>query len=117
VILCDRFQLTQAFLNILNNALEAMPEGGEIAVSAGKVSSEELEVRFKDTGQGIPPEEIKKIFAYYYTTKEKGVGLGLAITRKMIQAHQGTLEVQSAMGRGTTVIVRLPLRPSPSISA
>jgi signal transduction histidine kinase len=111
LISCDRFQLTQAFLNILNNGLEAMPDGGEITVSAKKGSAKEIEIQFKDTGQGIAPDELKKIFAYYYTTKEKGVGLGLAITQKMIRAHQGTLEVQSRVGQGTTVIVRLPLRP------
>ena len=64
-----------------------------------------------DTGKGIPPEALEKIFAPYYTTKGKGVGLGLAITQRMIQAHKGTLEVQSLENQGTTVIIRLPVSP------
>jgi signal transduction histidine kinase len=134
LIRCDRFQLTQAFINIVNNALEAMPEGGELQISIRiaessaspvelfgfrNLESEKqasvirnpqsaIEVRVADTGKGIPPERLKKIFAPYYTTKEKGVGLGLAITQRMIQAHEGTVEVQSLENQGTTVIVRLP---------
>lgn len=112
LIFCDRFQLTQAFLNIINNALEAVPEGGEISLSAGPKEDDTIELVIRDSGRGIAPEDLKKIFAYYYTTKEKGVGLGLAITRKMIQAHGGTLEVRSVLDRGTTVIIVLPRRPA-----
>ena len=112
LIYCDRFQLTQAFLNIFNNALEAVPEGGEISVSAGPKEDNKIELIIRDSGRGIAPEDLKKIFAYYYTTKEKGVGLGLAITRKMIQAHGGTLEVRSVLAQGTTVMVGLPRRPA-----
>ena len=111
LIYCDRFQLTQAFLNILNNALEAVPEGGEISVSVRPKEDNKIELIIRDNGRGIAPEDLKKIFAYYYTTKEKGVGLGLAITRKMIQAHGGTLEVRSVLAQGTTVMVGLPRRP------
>ena len=68
-----------------------------------------MEISVADTGKGIPREGLKKIFAPYYTTKEKGVGLGLAITQKIIQAHEGTLEVQSLENQGTTVTIRLPL--------
>ncbi|MEW6185433.1 MAG: ATP-binding protein [Thermodesulfobacteriota bacterium] len=151
---CDRFQLTQAFLNIFNNALESMPEGGELKLSIRisdfgfrKVESEkqsaairkssaapsgpassgslfkssaapsgpasEIEIRVADTGKGISPENLKKVFAPYFTTKEKGLGLGLAITQRMIQAHQGILEMESREGEGTTVIVRLPVLRDP----
>jgi len=120
----DRFQLTQAFLNIFNNALEAMPEGGVLEVRTVTPASSEfgrwgkgrgpsgrgpfLEVRVRDSGPGIPAEDLKKIFAPYYTTKEKGLGLGLAITRRLIRAHGGEVELESLPGQGTTVIIRLP---------
>lgn len=126
---CDRFQLTQAFLNIFRNALEAMPDGGELHLGVKRVSRfkvqgssfsksetrnlkpeplDGIEISVRDTGKGIPPEESKKIFAHYYTTKEKGVGLGLAITQKIVQVHGGFLEVQSLVNQGTTVTIRLP---------
>jgi signal transduction histidine kinase len=145
----DRFQLTQAFINIFNNALEAMPAGGTLRVTVktvqrsafgvrrsefGDRSSEVgirsekktlsklttqyseldrdfMEISVADSGKGIPPEDLPKIFAPYYTTKERGVGLGLAITQRMIRAHEGSLEVQSHKNQGTTVIIRLPLSP------
>jgi signal transduction histidine kinase len=123
LIHCDRFQLIQAFINIFNNALEAMPEGGTLRLTMRcvRISALEekdspirnqhsaLEIRVVDSGKGIPPEDLTRIFAPYYTTKERGVGLGLAITRRMIQAHEGSLEVQSQKNQGTTVIIRLPL--------
>ncbi len=130
---CDRFQLTQAFLNILLNAVESMAEGGRLRLTAREVGGREsggsgekkalsklmkppaetprgfLEVTVTDTGKGISPENLKKVFAPYFTTKGKGLGLGLAITERMLRAHNGEMEIQSAEGRGTTVIVRLPL--------
>ena len=78
---------------------------------SGPKEDNKIELIIRDSGRGIAPEDLKKIFAYYYTTKEKGVGLGLAITRKMIQAHGGTLEVRSVLAQGTTVMVGLPRRP------
>ena len=129
----DRFQLTQAFINIFNNALEAMPEGGRLHLTVKQIRSSEfgvqsekiprsklkaqyselnrdfMEISVADSGKGISPENLSKIFAPYYTTKEKGVGLGLAITQRMIQSHEGSLEVQSHKNQGTTVIIRLPL--------
>ena len=132
LIICDRFQLTQAFINIFNNALEAMPDGGKLRLAVKRVRLSDfrfriseleekdstirnpqsaIEIIVADTGKGIPPEALEKIFAPYYTTKGKGVGLGLAITQRMIQAHKGTLEVQSLENQGTTVIIRLPVSP------
>lgn len=106
----DRSQLTQAFLNLLNNAVEAMPQGGLLKVTVKPLPGLKfMELRIEDSGPGIPPENLKKVFAHYFTTKEKGIGLGLAITQKIIQGHQGRLEVHSLPGQGTTVTVRLPL--------
>ncbi len=105
----DRFQLTQALINIVNNAVEAMPQGGTLAVELGEaLDPAGIEIRIRDSGQGIPPENRKHLFAHYFTTKEKGVGLGLAITRKIIEGHGGSLALESEPDRGTTVIVRLP---------
>lgn len=132
LIRCDRFQLTQAFINIFNNALEAMPDGGSLHLTVKEVRISDsgfriselkekdsairnpqsaLEISVADTGKGISSEDMDKIFAPYYTSKEKGLGLGLAITQKMIQAHNGTIEIQSVENKGTTVIIRLPLSP------
>jgi signal transduction histidine kinase len=106
----DRTQLTQAFLNLLKNAVEAMPQGGLLQVTVTPLPEvKSLELRIEDSGPGIPPENLKKVFAHYFTTKEKGIGLGLAITQKIVQGHQGRLEVHSLPGQGTTVTVRLPM--------
>ena len=109
-VMGDRSQLTQAFLNLLNNALEALPRGGSLKVVLKSIPGmKSIELRIEDNGPGIPPENLKKVFAHYFTTKEKGIGLGLAITQKIIQGHQGRLEVRSLPGQGTTVRVLLPM--------
>jgi signal transduction histidine kinase len=109
-VMGDRSQLTQAFLNLLNNALEAMPRGGSLKLVLKSISgTKSIELQIEDSGPGIPPENLKKVFAHYFTTKEKGVGLGLAITQKIIQGHQGRLEFRSLPGQGTTVRIRLPM--------
>ncbi|MBI5584890.1 MAG: hypothetical protein HY892_13845 [Deltaproteobacteria bacterium] len=105
----DRFQLTQALINIINNAIEAMPQGGILGIGLREtVEPPGIEIRIRDSGQGIAPENRKHLFAHYFTTKEKGVGLGLAITRKIIEGHGGTIGLESEPGRGTTVVLRLP---------
>jgi signal transduction histidine kinase len=105
----DRFQLTQALINIVNNAIEAMPRGGTLGVEIGEaVDPPGFEIRIRDSGPGIAPENRKHLFAHYFTTKEKGVGLGLAITRKIIEGHGGTVDLESVPGQGTTVRLRLP---------
>ncbi len=116
-VMGDRSQLTQAFLNLLNNAVEAMPRGGRLRVALQSGPAQKsLELRIEDSGPGIPPENLKKVFAPYVTTKEKGIGLGLAITQKIIQGHQGRLEVHSLPGEGATVRIRLPLAEKKSIA-
>jgi signal transduction histidine kinase len=109
-VMGDRSQLTQAFLNLLNNAVEAMPRGGRLKVVLKSIPGmKSIELRIEDSGPGIPPENLKKVFAHYFTTKEKGIGLGLAITQKIIQGHRGRLEIGSLPGQGTTVGIRLPM--------
>ncbi len=103
----DHEKLTQAFLNIMKNGMQAMEQGGVVRVKTQSFK-DRVEVSFSDSGSGIPPEQMEKIFNYYYTTKEKGVGLGLPIAYRIIEAHGGQLKVESQVGFGTKVTVSLP---------
>jgi PAS domain S-box-containing protein len=113
----DRQQLRQVFLNLLTNALDAMPHGGELTLrvhSAGPTApgaAERVVVEVSDTGVGIPPEHLARVTEPFFTTKPegKGTGLGLAICKRIVQEHGGTLAIDSAAGRGTTVAVSLPV--------
>jgi signal transduction histidine kinase len=104
----DPEKLTQAFINIMKNGMQAMGQGGTLRVET-KPLKESVEVAISDSGSGIPPEEMEKIFNYYYTTKEKGVGLGLPIAHRIIEAHGGQLRIESRVGSGTKVVVALPI--------
>ena len=104
----DPEKLTQALINIMKNGMQAMGQGGLLRVEA-KSLKERVEVTISDSGSGIPPEEMEKIFNYYYTTKEKGVGLGLPIAHRIIEAHGGQLKIESRVGTGTKVTVTLPI--------
>ena len=112
----DAAQLKTCFLNILTNAVQAMPHGGQIRVRArrvpGQSNSEALEIRFADTGPGIPPEDRERVFAPYFSTKATGFGLGLAITKKIVEDHGGRIYISAGEAPGTEMVVELPL-PSP----
>ncbi len=103
----DPERLTQAFINIMKNGMQAMGKGGTLGIET-KSSKEGVEVIISDSGSGIPADQMEKVFNYYYTTKEKGVGLGLPIAHRIIEAHGGQLKIESRVGSGTKVIVRLP---------
>ncbi len=103
----DPERLTQALINIMKNGMQAMEKGGTLRIEA-KSLREGVEVTLSDSGSGIPPEQTDKIFNYYYTTKEKGVGLGLPIAHRIIEAHGGQLKIESHVGSGTKVTVILP---------
>jgi len=108
----DPHQLMQAFENIINNAIEAMPGGGELTVKTRNVPEERMvEVSIADTGCGIPEENLPKLFTPFFTTKEmgKGTGLGLAIAYGIIKTHKGNIEVKSQVGKGTVFTLRIPL--------
>lgn len=109
-VMLDQDVFKQALLNLLLNAEQAMPDGGEIILQA---SPENGFVRLDviDTGKGIEPENMSKLFKPFHTTKPGGNGLGLPTTRKIIQAHGGTIEVQSEVGRGTKFSIRMPVKP------
>ena len=104
----DRGQLVLVFRNIVANALQAMDNNGTLWVRAGKTGEGWCEVACKDTGPGIPAEHLEKIFEPLFTTKARGMGLGLAICQLVVEKHGGTIAVQSAAGEGATFIVRLP---------
>ncbi|MCX5891703.1 MAG: ATP-binding protein, partial [Deltaproteobacteria bacterium] len=109
MLAADPDLLHQAFLNLLINAIQAMPGGGRLTVStqAGPLGRGG-EIRFADTGDGIEPESLKKVLNPFFTTKEKGSGLGLPIVKSIIETHQGSLKVDSTMGQGTVVTITLP---------
>ena len=98
-----------ALLNIVINAVQAMPEGGQLMVKLEASSPEWVTVSFTDTGAGIPGKELAKVFEPLFTTKAKGIGLGLALTRTLVEGHGGTIEVQSEVGKGSTFTVKLPV--------
>ena len=110
----DAEQLRQVFLNLAINAVQAMPSGGKLTISTalrkpGRRSTSMLEVRFRDTGVGIAAAELKNLFIPFYTTKDKGTGLGLPISQRIIENHGGTIEVRSRVGSGSTFTVVLPV--------
>ena len=119
----DGEQLKQVFINLALNAVQAMPDGGRLTVrtrrphapielglsdSTPRYAADQIEVRFADTGAGIPEDALDRIFIPFYTTKSKGTGLGLAISQRIVKGHGGTIEVQSRLGEGTEFILRFP---------
>ncbi|MBI3325940.1 MAG: GAF domain-containing protein [Nitrospinae bacterium] len=105
-IIADEGQLRQVFLNLLTNAMDAMPGGGNLHLATRR--GEPVQVVVADTGCGIPPEHLSKIFDPFFSTKEMGTGLGLAVAHGIIQSHEGTIRVESPKGEGTTVVIELP---------
>lgn len=117
-VLGDDGQLKQVFLNLLLNALQAMLNGGRISVTVhpwsprpGQISRDAswAEICIKDTGPGMPPDQLRRVFDPFYTTKRDGTGLGLAICHGIIEQHAGEIHLESKVGEGTTVAIRLPL--------
>jgi signal transduction histidine kinase len=106
----DPQQLEQVFLNLIQNALQAMEqEGGTLTLTTG-VAGGEMVVEFRDTGGGMPEGVLSRVFQPFYTTRHRGSGLGLPIVRKIVEAHDGSIEVTSAPGQGCAATVRLPLQ-------
>ncbi len=107
----DVEQIKTCFSNLVINAVQAMPEGGALVVTLDSRPGE-IEITFTDTGCGIEPEAVEQIFEPYYSTKETGIGLGLPLTKKLIEDHGGTITVSSEAGSGTTFTVTLPREPA-----
>ena len=108
-IQCDEKQMKQVFLNIIKNAIESMPNGGNIIVEANSFHDNQVVVSVTDEGCGMDQEKIDKIGEAFYTTKENGTGLGLMVTYKIIEEHQGKVAIESKLGVGTKVNVMLPM--------
>jgi len=106
----DVAQIQQVFSNLISNAIEAMPKGGELRVTTSQTDTF-VSIAFKDTGVGIPKENIDKLFTPLFSTKTKGLGLGLAACQNIIVAHHGAIEFESKEGQGTTLIIKLPIAP------
>jgi len=112
----DKTQMHQVFLNLFLNAIQAMPNGGDLKIEASSMNSNSLEdckqnfvkVIISDTGKGIPSHIVHKIFDPFFTTKPRGIGLGLSITYQIIKKHGGTIKVESQWERGTSFIINLP---------
>lgn len=131
----DREMFKQALLNLMLNAEEAMPNGGELTIqakriaecpmshaaavdrSAGGTQRLAIELSLIDTGQGMPPDVLARVFRPFFSTKPGGSGLGLATARKIVEAHGGTIAVQSEVGRGTKFTIRLPVLAEVSCNA
>jgi len=106
----DEELLRQALLNILQNACQAMPDGGDLTVQTGRLGRDEVRISVRDQGVGIRAEDLDKIYKLYYTTKPDGNGIGLSIVYRIVQLHDGAIEVESEVGYGTVMTVRLPAR-------
>ena len=112
----DRFALGRVFRNLITNAIQATQPGGRVVVKTARVG-DEVEISVSDTGSGIAPERLPMIFEDFVTTKRRGLGLGLAITKRIIEQLSGTIRVQSELGRGTTFTVRFAARAESAAQA
>ncbi|MGZ7065242.1 MAG: GAF domain-containing sensor histidine kinase [Candidatus Aminicenantales bacterium] len=110
VLTGDKSQIKQLFLNIFLNAIQAMERGGKLTSEVLALGNGKVLVRVADTGEGIPEENMDKIYDPFFTTKKGGTGLGLSICYSIVKSHQGDIEVRSRVGEGTTVLVTLPAR-------
>ncbi|KYD31682.1 PAS domain S-box protein [Parageobacillus toebii] len=108
-IYCEPNQLKQVFINILKNAIEVMPKGGEVTVRINRLDDSHIRISITDQGCGIPQDKIKKLGQPFYTTKERGTGLGLMVSYKIIEEHQGKIDVESEVDVGTTFHITLPI--------
>ncbi len=101
--------LKQALLNLLINALQAMPDGGDLIIRTHRTDDGSAQIDVADTGPGVRPDAIEKIFEAYYSTKRDGTGLGLPMTRRIVREHGGTISAHSEPGKGVSFTIRLPL--------
>lgn len=107
MLLCNPHQLKQVFLNFLKNAIESMPHGGKVFIHTEKDSEGKVLISIADEGPGIEAELMRYLGTPFYTTKDKGIGLGLTVSNKIIQEHNGQMKIESEKGKGTTVKVYL----------
>ena len=104
----DAAQLRDALLNLAQNAIQAMPKGGRLTITCAALSDRRIRLRVEDTGVGIAPENLTKIFDLYFTTRQRGTGIGLSLVYRTVQMHNGTIDVESTVGVGTSFVMVLP---------
>jgi two-component system, NtrC family, sensor kinase len=109
LIIANPDHLKQVFLNLVINAIDAMPQGGDLSIRT-IFDQDNVSIEFTDTGIGMPPEIQARLFEPFFTTKTQGSGLGLSISYGIIQEHDGQILVQSEVGKGTTFTITLPIR-------
>lgn len=108
LIMCEENQIKQVCINFIKNAIDAMPDGGKLVIQLVSTADHELIIRFVDEGYGISEELISKLGQPFYTTKEKGTGLGFMVSKRIVENHQGTVSICSEIGKGTAIEVKLP---------
>ena len=108
-LMIDSALVRRVFINLITNALQAMPDGGKLTITASNTDETAI-ISFHDTGIGIPEENVHKLFMPLFTTKAKGQGFGLPVCKRLVEAHSGTIVVESKVGEGSTFTIRLPLR-------
>jgi signal transduction histidine kinase len=116
VINGDRFALGRVFRNLITNAIQATAEGGRVVIATARVG-DRVEITVTDTGSGIPPERLSAIFEDFVTTKRRGLGLGLAICKRIVEQLEGTIAVESTVGRGTSFTLRFPAADDQTVRA
>jgi len=116
IIDADRFALGRVFRNLITNAIQATEPGGQVVIATAR-ARDLIEITITDTGSGIPPDRLAKIFDEFVTTKRRGLGLGLAISKRIVEQLDGTIQVESTVGRGTSFTLRFPAREDQSAQA
>ena len=106
--MADHDQLLLALLNVVLNAVESIKEGGKVSLKAVDPGEGTLLITVTDSGAGIHPRDLPEVFSPFYSTKQGGIGIGLSVSKKIIEAHNGSIDLSSALGKGTTVSIRLP---------
>jgi len=106
----DADKLRQVLINLMNNAVQAMPDGGQMSLVSAQRNGDVF-ISVQDTGIGIEAQDLERVFEPLFTTKAKGIGLGLALVKLLVEAHQGEIDVASERGKGTVFTVRLPVHP------
>lgn len=108
-IIVDPDLMQRVLHNLILNGIQAMPEGGKLIIKASKIT-DMIQISVQDTGVGIPSENLDKLWHALQTTKAKGVGLGLPVCKRLVEAHNGKILVESEVGKGSTFTIKLPLR-------
>jgi PAS domain S-box-containing protein len=114
-ITVDAEKIRRVFINVVKNAVEAMPQGGRLTILSTRTNSH-LQIAFKDTGEGMTKETIEKVWSPLFTTKPTGIGLGLPIVKRLVEAHGGSIRVESEPGKGSTFTVTIPINREPQMT-